>query len=208
MIRRFTDMAAARVQLVEREEGESPSIAGYASVFYDGTADTQYELWPGVVERVMPGAFDRAVKEKHDVRGLFNHEPSNLLGRVSAKTMLLSTDKKGLRYDINPPDTQVARDVVTNIRAGNLSGSSFAFVIRGEEWRKEDGAEVREITDVDLFDVGPVTYPAYESTTTGVKSVASIEEAKASYERWRASVKAHIRRAKARARALEVARKS
>lgn len=184
--RRFTAQARARVALEERAEG-APKIVGYAAVYYDGTPETEYELWKGVRERIMPGAFDRAIRED-DVRGLFNHNPDNLLGRTSAKTLRLTSDKTGLRYENDPGDTTVARDVTEHIRRGDLQGSSFSFRVPpgGQRWVEEGDLEIREILSVELFDAGPVTFPAYETTTTGLRSADGVE-ARQSYDRWKAA---------------------
>ncbi|NIP69360.1 MAG: HK97 family phage prohead protease, partial [Planctomycetales bacterium] len=106
-----------------------------------------------------------ALKESDDVRGLFNHDPSQLLGRTSSNTMRLSVDQRGLRYDIDVPDTRIGNDVVESIKRGDLSGSSFAFTVDTVEWQERDGMHIREIRGVHLYDTGPVTYPAYEATS-------------------------------------------
>ena len=91
--------------LVECRQGDGSNgmISGYAAVFYDGTPETEFELWDGAVERVFPEAF-KAVGES-DVMALFNHQPSLVLGRSGAKTLRLAVDKKGLRYEIDPGET-------------------------------------------------------------------------------------------------------
>jgi HK97 family phage prohead protease len=180
MERRFIQRAAARLELRARE-GKLPQIAGYGAVFYNAAEPgTEYQLWTDFVERIMPGAFDRAVAERDDARALFNHDPTNLLGRIAAKTLSLEVDATGLAYTIDPPDTQMGRDVVEMIRRGDLSGSSFAFEVTDEDIRKEkrDDVEkwIREIRGVKLYDVGPVTYPAYEATTTGVRAAVDVDE--------------------------------
>lgn len=169
--RRFTAQAAAVVRLDQRD-GAPSKIAGYASVFYDGTDGTQYQLYDDMVERIMPGAFDRAIRED-DVRALFNHDPNCLLGRSVSKTLSLSVDKKGLRYEIDPPATTVGKDVAESIRRGDLSGSSFAFVPTDVVWREVDKLLIREINAVQLWDVGPVTYPAYDASTAGMRAKTS-----------------------------------
>lgn len=172
MERRFIEQAKARTEVRVAGDDAPKQIVGYASVFYDGTPDTEYELWPGLIERIMPGAFDRAIKEQHDVRALFNHNPDNLLGRTSADTLTLSVDKVGLRYVNTPGATRVAGDVVAMIERSDLQGSSFAFMVKEEVWRTVEDVDYREIVDVDpLFDVGPVTYPAYDATTTDTRAV-------------------------------------
>jgi HK97 family phage prohead protease len=164
-------------------------IAGYASVFYRADdPGTEYWLWPGeIVERINPGAFDRAVRED-DVRALFNHDPSRILGRNKAGTLSLSVDAVGLRYEIDPPDS--AGDVVEAIRRGDITGSSFGFLPGVTTFReeKQDGKPVTiiERAAVSLLDVSPVTYPAYESASVGVRGVGDPESVRREVEAWRA----------------------
>lgn len=165
----------------DAKEGDLPNITGLAAVYYNSAdpAGTQYQLWDNYFERIMPGAFDRAVKED-DVRALQNHDPRLLLGRSSAGTLSLEVTDEGLRYTITPPPTQAGRDTVTSLERGDLDGSSFAFNITsgGVEWSEERvkvaGNEItiylRNIKAVELFDVGPVTYPAYSGTSAGTRS--------------------------------------
>jgi HK97 family phage prohead protease len=150
-------------------------VQGHASVYFDAAdPGTRYMLWEDVEERVMPGAFDRALRENQDVRALFNHDSNQVIGRTSSGTLKLSTDDKGLRYEANAPDTQVGRDVVTLIKRGDVTGSSFGFSVRGERIRKEtrDGKPyyIRELTDVDLYDVSPTTFPAYQSSDASARA--------------------------------------
>jgi len=151
------------------DAGDEPKIVGYASVFYDGTPGTEYALWEDTDERIMPGTFDDALSTPDDVRGLVNHDPNQILGRTASGTLKLSVDSRGLYYEITPADTTTARDVVQSIKRGDVDGSSFAFRVLDEEYKKEDGKYVREITRVKLFDVGPVTYPAYAAATSGYR---------------------------------------
>lgn len=184
--RRFLGQESSRVELRE-DDGKTPKIVGLAAVTYNGTAKTQYKLWDKTFERIMPGTFDRAVAED-DVRGLFNHDPNQLLGRATAGTLSLAVTKRGLAYEITPGDTTVGRDVLEHVRRGDLQGSSFSFTVTDEAWRKEKGISIREITGVNLFDVGPVTFPAYEATTTAIRAESDLGEARASFDRWEAEL--------------------
>lgn len=162
-------------------DGELPDIVGMAAVYYnaDDPEGTTYQLYDNVFERIMPGAFDAAVT-RDDVRALQNHDPRLLLGRSTAGTLSLELRKDGLSYRITPPDTTAGRDTVTSLNRGDISGSSFAFLPTegGVKWTKEErevnGVKItlyfRDITDVELFDVGPVTYPAYSGTSSGARS--------------------------------------
>lgn len=185
MERRFVPVQSAPVRVETREDG-SRFIVGYASVFFSASdPGTEYELWPGIKERIMPGAFDRAARED-DVRGLFNHEADNLLGRTTARTLTLSVDGRGLKYEIayDEKDPDHVR-VMRKIDRGDLTGSSFAFSIDSEVWKKDGDSEIREINAVTLYDVGPVTYPAYEATTAGARAENGFDDAKASHEQWK-----------------------
>lgn len=137
------------------------TIRGYAALF-----NTHSQDLGGFVESILPGAFDDVMKRGTDVVALYNHEPMYLLGRESAGTLRLSVDERGLRYEIDAPESRA--DVVEAIERGEVRGSSFAFRCKGdgEKWsRTPDGRQLREIRAVDgLFDVGPVLKPAYTAT--------------------------------------------
>lgn len=170
--RRFSPLSLANVRLEQRADADAaPVIAGYGSVFYDGTPETEYQLYRYFKERIMPGAFDRAIAEGHDVRGLFNHDANFVLGRTKSETLRLSIDQRGLKYEIDPnaEDTD-AMNVVARLRRGDVTGSSFSFRIVREEYLYEDDVTIALVKDVDLYDVGPVTFPAYEAADSSVRS--------------------------------------
>lgn len=196
----------AMVRLEKRGDGK-PLIVGHAAVFYrQGDLGTQFELWPGAVERIGHGAFDRAIRERQDVRAMFNHDPNGLLGRTLAETMRLGKDDVGLTYEIEPADTQIAHDVLEHLRRGDLTGSSFSFIARKELWEETDDGrpDIRTILDLDLFDVGPVIFPAYESTTAGVRAGAGVQDARSSWNAWQAQRRAVAAEIEARARHLRL----
>ena len=169
--RRWTPMEMEPIRIEDRDDGGT-KIVGMAAIYYDGTPRTEYELMPGVRERIRHGAFAALLKDGTDTRALFNHDPDNLLGRTVNDTLKLKSTKYGLEYEVTPPDTQAARDVVALLRRGDLTGSSFSFMIGDESWKEEDGDEVREIKHISqLFDVGPVTFPAYKATTANMRSL-------------------------------------
>ena len=160
---------------VEKREGKGSVITGYAAVFYDGTSKTEFKMAPGLVERMMPTAFDEAMQTE-DVRGLFNHSPAVVLGRTKAGTMTLTKDTKGLRYEIEMPETTAAKDLAISLARGDVTGSSIAFNVRGQAGQRvlqdADGKTfIRELHNVSLRDVGPVTFPAYDATSAGVRSL-------------------------------------
>lgn len=163
-------------------EGDKPSlIAGYGAVFGKRSENMGY----GDVkffEIIEPGAFDDVLSE--DVRGLFNHDANLILGRTRSKTLRLFVDATGLGYEIIPPDTQYARDLQVSLKRGDVDQSSFAFSLRkdGQKWVEEGNVITRYIKKVSrLYDVSPVTYPAYPDAPASMRSIqALIEEARAS----------------------------
>lgn len=209
--RRFVPAGqTAEMRVAVRADG-GPMLVGYAAVFYDpADAGTEYRLWGDVYERILPGAFDRAVKED-DVRALFNHEASIILGRNKAGTLRLFVDAKGLRYEADPPDTEQARAVIEAIRRGDVSGSSFGFLPDKtrflEEQRDGKMVTVVEREAVELFDVSPVTFPAYASASSGLRSAGDCPTTRADVDRWlskRWGVPRDV--VMARARCVEIAR--
>lgn len=153
-------------------------IRGYAAVFGSLSQTMRTPTGKEFVERIKPGAFSKALSGGADVRALFNHDPSKLLGRRGAGTLRLMEDERGLRYEIDPPDTTTGRDTVYSLNRGDLTGSSFAFATVNDDWAAgPDGQIVRELREVHLFDVGPVTYPAYLDASAAFRSYdAYIEE--------------------------------
>lgn len=203
MERRMTP--AGEIKIETRADG-GKVLAGYAAVFHrEGDAGTEYRLGADIVERIAPTAFARAIAEKHDARALFNHDPNMLLGRAASGTLRLTTDARGLRYEIDLPDTQTGKDVAASIARGDLSGSSFSFSINGksgQKFEKGSGVDVRNILDVDLYDVGPVTYPAYEGTTTGFRS-GDCNDAVEARDQWAAERFAEAVKVRARKIAMD-----
>lgn len=151
--------------MCEKTGKKKPVIRGYAALFNSDSQDLG-----GFVERIAPGAFDEVMKRGTDVVALYNHDPMFLLGRESSGTLRLFVDERGLRYEIDPPESRA--DVVEAIERSDVRGSSFAFRVKGsgEAWsRTADGRQLREIRTIDgLFDVGPVLKPAYSATESFV----------------------------------------
>ena len=155
-------------------------IVGYAAVF-----NALSEDMGGWRERIVPGAFTRAIKED-DVRGLWNHNSDIVLGRSKKGTLSLSEDLQGLHTDIMPPDTQLVKDMVmVPIDRGDVSEMSFGFMVRsypdgskGARWIEEGGMDIRELLDVELFDVSPVTFAAYPDTKVALRSLEEYRKQK------------------------------
>jgi hypothetical protein len=149
------------------KQGETPQISGYACVFDSPSEDI------GWIEEVDPKAFNNVMSGSPDVRALFNHNADMVLGRTKSGTLHLSIDARGLAYVIDPPDTQVARDLIVSMQRGDVNQSSFGFVCARDQWTENaDGTVSRRILEfAELLDVSPVTYPAFTSTSSGIRSL-------------------------------------
>ncbi len=142
-------------------------ISGHAAVF-----GTWTRIWDWR-ERILPGAFTRAIAED-DVRALYNHDPNYVLGRNIAGTLDLAEDDQGLVVDIIPPETQWARDLLVTMGRGDVNQMSFGFTVGAEEWVFNEDIDIwdRSIREISrLWDVSPVTFPAYPSTDAQVRAM-------------------------------------
>lgn len=159
------------------EGSRSPgTMVGYAAVFGKESCDLGCFR-----ETLAPGCFRDAIA-RCDVRALVNHDPNLLLGRKSAGTLRLMEDDRGLRVEIDLPDTTVGRDTAESLRRGDLQGQSFSFTTpgdgSGESWDTSSEPWMRTVRRVDeLFDVGPVAFPAYEDTTAALRAYRAILDA-------------------------------
>lgn len=131
----------------------------------------------GFQEQIERGAFAEALK-RSDPAALFNHNPDNLLGRRSAGTLRLDETKDGLRYEVDLPDTEVGKQVRVGVERGDIRGNSFAFRIQKDQWEeRSDGTWLRTVLEVqELFDVGPVVYPAYPDTSVAMRSLEAAKQ--------------------------------
>lgn len=143
-------------------------IIGHAALFNSLSQDLG-----GFRETIAAGAFSESIKTD-DVRALFNHDPNYILGRTKSGTLELSEDEIGLAIKLSPPDTQFGRDLLNLIQRGDVSQMSFGFSVNedGSDWTAmPDGAVVRTLRSVKLWDVSPVVYPAYLQTDIAVRSM-------------------------------------
>lgn len=188
-----------------RSDGVTPPrIEGYAAVF-----NSPSEEMFGFREVIEPGFFDDVLGD--DVRALFNHNRDYVLGRKSNGTLALSQDDKGLRVEIDPPNTAIINDLVlAPMRRGDISQMSFAFTVKpnGDDWREENGQLFRVLKKggaLRLYDVSVVTEPAYPQTSAAVRSkVESLREVPTVREQAESGGSEVRRKASQRKRTLEL----
>ena len=109
-----------------------------------------------------------------------SHDYANVLGRVDAGTLKLSIDNIGLHFVLDMPDTTVGHDVYNNIKAGNLKGMSFGFVVAdgGDSWKQGASKPIRTINQLQtLGEISVVSKPAYDDTSINVtRSIKQFED--------------------------------
>jgi HK97 family phage prohead protease len=153
-----------------RETSEGMTLTGYAARFNQPSEPLPF------VERIAPGAFKRSLRAKNDIKLLWNHDSSMVLGSTRAGTLRLFEDDMGLRVEAVLPDTTAGRDAKVLIQRGDVTGFSFGFTVpaNGDSWNT-DGTE-RTLKSVRLLEVSTgVAFPAYPSTN-GTAMVRSLED--------------------------------
>lgn len=146
-----------RVEIRAGQDGKKV-LRGHAAVF-----DKLSVNLGGFREYVRPGAFANSISTD-DIRSLWNHNTDIVLGRNLAKTLTLSEDKEGLAVELLLPDTQAGRDAEVSVSRGDVTQMSFSFRTLKDRWFVEEEEERRELLEVKLYEVSPVTFPAYPDT--------------------------------------------
>lgn len=164
------------VELRKAADDAPGTIRGYAALFNSRSENLGGKEHP-FYEQIAPGAFDEALKD--DVRALFNHDPNLILARSKAGkgTLSLFVDERGLGYEFTPPDTTAGRDLRVSVERGDVDQSSFGFTVAEDKWVEEGGVVTRTIKKVArLYDVSPVTYPAYPDTAVALRGLQEFQK--------------------------------
>ena len=154
-----------------REDSNGMHLEGYAALF-----NSRSENLGGFTEMIAPGAFRASLRARNDIKLLWNHDTSAVLGSTRAGTLQLMEDDKGLRVSATLPNTSHGRDAAELVRRGDVTGFSFGFSMpaRGGDSWNEDGTE-RILKSVRLFEVSLTPFPAY-TATNGTASVRGLDK--------------------------------
>lgn len=160
---------------IRKDKDDKPKkIVGYAAVFGERTDIGWFE------ERIEKGAFAEALKDS-DVHALYNHNYDIVLGRAKSGTLVMEEDAKGLRVEIDLPDTQAARDLEALMERGDVDQMSFAFSMRGgvEEWDESGDVPLRTIKRFgEIYDVTVCPRGAYPQTECALRSFEEYKKTK------------------------------
>src|SRR5512132_39631 len=136
------------------------TVHGYAAIY-----NTLSEDLGGYREKIAAGAFAGVLED--DVRALLNHDPNQVLGRTKSGTLRLFDEQRGLRFELDLPDSPLGENMRSAVRRGDLDGASFRFEVGDEAW---DG-DVRTVTRVDkLLDASIATHPAYPEASIELRT--------------------------------------
>jgi HK97 family phage prohead protease len=172
MEKRTSTLPEARAKIVNLE---SRTIKGYGIVFNKESVDLRAN-----------GRVFREVIRPEAVKGvpldnllsMHNHRSERLLGTTASGTMRTGVDDIGVWYEVDLPDAPTGQDVFESVRRGDTPGSSFQFDIRsdGDKWSMKDGKAFREVVQFNgIYEMGPVSEPAYPDTSISARSLESLE---------------------------------
>jgi len=156
-------------------ETDNPAVEGYGIVY-----DKEIELFPGFFENIRKGAFRKSIASKGPIKSYFNHDSARVLSTTESNPPLsLRDDDTGLYYISPIPPTTYGDDLKVNLQRNNVSGSSFAFTVDDEDWEeRSDGTIHRNIKEGTIYEIGPVTDPAYVQTSATLHSTKEIYESR------------------------------
>lgn len=180
---RTVSLNTAGFEIRQDGDGDGRTMAGYPILF-----DTWTEIngWEGqFMERIAPGALNKTLADRGDqVKVLFNHGMDPTIGeKPLGRANVMRVDERGLYAEVPLARTSYNDDLLELMRTGVLDGMSFRFSVVKEEWddiperskSNPDALPERTITELKLYEFGPVTFPAYAATSVGVRSQQAYE---------------------------------
>ena len=185
------EQRGATLAFEARAANDKKTLIGYAALF-----NVETNIAGMFIEKVAPGAFDESLGA--DVRALVDHDTGRVIGRTKSGTLRLAVDERGLRIEVDLPDTTEGRDIWTLVERGDISGMSIGFRVTKQEWDDSGDISKRTILGVELMEVSAVAFPQFEGTSIAVRSLeaarAELESVKADKEKRSADALAAKRR--------------
>ena len=165
-------VAPVTLEIRAGTDGTRPKIVGRAAVFNSLSHDLG-----GWRETIDPGAFKRTLKSSGDVLSFLNHDPNFVIGRRSNKTLTIEESDQGLEFEVEPPATRWADDLLVSMERGDIGDASFMFRVVKDDWSTAaDGkTQIRTLKEVQLFELGPVTMGAYPAANSTARSLILAE---------------------------------
>ena len=160
-------------------EGKTKGLTGYAAKFNEESKPLRDWWGDEFVEVIVPGAFKNSL-ENNTIKALYNHNPDYVLGSTKSGTLRLEEDEIGLRFDLDLPNTQIANDLYESVKRGDIDGVSFGFKVKEDKWtevKTDTGWKtIRTLREIDLIEISPTAFPAYEQTEVDCRSLVKMKE--------------------------------
>jgi HK97 family phage prohead protease len=149
------------------------TVSGYVVKFNERSELIFGEFY----EKVASGAFSRSLKE-NIIKALWNHDTSLVLGSTKSQTLRLREDNIGLYFEIDLPNNDIGENSLESIQRGDVDGVSFGFTVRADSWAFIEAEDVYERTllDIDLVEISPTPFPAYENSSEVAVVQRSMQE--------------------------------
>lgn len=158
-------------------------LVGYAAKFNEESVPIRDYWGDSFVEIIAPGAFANSIRS-NVVKALYNHNSDYVLGSTKSQTLTVFEDNVGLRFELELPNTNIANDLYESVKRGDTDGVSFGFrvVKDGDSWstiyKDEEVITVRTIKEVELIEISPTAFPAYDATEVDCRSLELYREAR------------------------------
>lgn len=150
---------------VRKVEGEPTKISGYA-IKWDKLS---VPMW-GFREKIAKGAFTESIL-KNNIKALWNHNSDMPLGNTAKRSLVLTEDDIGLRFDLQPPNNTWGNDAIESIERGDTDGVSFGFITIRDDWDYSDPQmAIRTVLEGELLEISPTPFPAYPDTSVAVRN--------------------------------------
>lgn len=150
----------------DKENKDELILEGYINKY-----NTRSEFM-GFFEEIERGAFNKSIESDAFIPMLYNHDDDKILGSTRSGTLKLISDDVGLKFTLKMnPNISYTRDVYELIKSGDVKGCSFGFIVNQDEWRTLDnGADLRIIKELTLYEVTITPYPAYKTSEVDCRS--------------------------------------
>lgn len=171
-VMRYLPIENIEVRSVQGEgESQIRTIGGYVVKFNQRSQ----LIWGEFYERVAKGAFSRSLQE-NVIKAFWNHRSDFVLGSSKPGTLRLHEDEIGLSFEIDLPNNSWGNDAYESVQRGDVDGVSFGFYVRNDAWQyfKEEDVYERTLLDVNLFEISPTPFPAYQDSEVSQRSIEQL----------------------------------
>ena len=161
---------------IRADESEAMTVRGTGMVFDDLSKPIHEPVYGSFYEVIRAESVTKTLSEFDQV-ALWQHDKAKPLGRKSRGTLRLEKTDRGIDFWMLLPDNSWGRDAYVSIKRGDVSGMSFGFNVLQERGAgRHNGLPIREVLEMRLIELSPVTFGAYKSTNVRQEDIGAILE--------------------------------